>query len=91
MKMTDKVRFSIMAGSRWNGHQTSFEVPKGTTIKTICDLLEVDSLERYDVWCAEGTGEYVQEGEIRSGSYRISYNKKDNFDKVYQAFQEVKK
>lgn len=89
--MTDKVRFSIMAGSRWEGHQASFEVPEGTTVKTICDLLEVDSLEIYNQWCAEGTGEYVQEIEMRSGSYRIGYNKRDNFDKVYKAFQEVKK
>lgn len=85
--MTDKVRFSIMAGSRWEGNQASFEVPKGTTVKTICDLLEVDSLEIYDQWCAEGTGEHVKDKEMRSGSYRIGYNKRDNFEKVYKQFR----
>ncbi len=86
MKMTDNVRFSVMAGSRWDGHQTSFEVPKGTTIKTICDLLDVDSMEIYDEWCAEGTGQYVQEGEMRSGSYRIGYDRRGNFEKFYMHF-----
>lgn len=88
--MIEKVQFSIMAGSRWNGHEASFEVPKGTTIETICKLLEVDYLEMYDSWCAEGTGECIKEGEINGGCYRIGYNKKDNFDKLYEQFREQK-
>ena len=86
--MIEKVQFSIMAGSRWEGREASFEVPKGITVKTICDLLEVDSIELYDQWCAEGTGEYVQEGEMINGSYQIGYDKRDNFDKVYKHFRE---
>ena len=87
----EKVRFSIVAGSSWEGCEASFEVPKGTTIETICKLLEVDSLETYNQWCAEGNGEYIKEGEMRNGSYRIGYDKRSNFDKIDEQFREQKR
>lgn len=89
--MKETVSFSIMAGSRWNGVEGWFEAPMGTTVREICDLLEVKHLDQYD-WL-DGRGERIDPSqEIKSGCYMIDYRKRSNFSNLSQYILEgVKK
>ena len=76
-----------MAGSSWDGCHAIFDVPKGTKIKEITDLLEVDHLDRYD-WLDGRISAQIIEGEIQSLVYWIDLNKRHNFRKIYEHFRE---
>ena len=75
-----------MHASRWDGCEDYFEVPKGTKVKEISDLLESDYLDKYD-WL-DGRGARMNpEDEIQSGQYCIDHSKRVNFGKLHEHYR----
>ena len=50
-------------------------------------IQKIYSESGYEKFLMDGT----EEGEMRNGSYRIGYDKRSNFDKIYEQFREQKR